>query len=201
MLASHGIESLSSESPGEWVLVVHDGWPARSAIGMVTAPRAPGVRAYITGPPKRRALALAQVNRHVPIGPRALSWVERYEATVRPHLACSPDPGLLFLSASSGPLCAEWLSRAVAAYITAAVPRKHGSCHLFRHTCATLLLEGGADTRYVAEMLGHQKLETTKGYTRVSIDNLRQVHAACHPAGSVPSLREAPSTLASFKRT
>jgi integrase/recombinase XerD len=45
-------------------------------------------------------------------------------------------------------------------------------------------LEGGADIRYVAEMLGHQKLETTKGYTRVSIDKLRQVHAACHPAGS-----------------
>jgi site-specific recombinase XerD len=50
-------------------------------------------------------------DRHVPIGPRALSWVERYEATVRPHLACSPDPGLLFLSASSGPLCADWFAR------------------------------------------------------------------------------------------
>ena len=45
------------------------------------------------------------------------------------------------------------------------------------------MLEGGADIRYVAEMLGHAKLETTAIYTRVSIAKLRAVHAATHPAG------------------
>jgi integrase/recombinase XerD len=46
------------------------------------------------------------------------------------------------------------------------------------------MLEGGADIRYVSEMLGHAKLETTALYTRVSIANLRAVHAATHPAGN-----------------
>ena len=44
------------------------------------------------------------------------------------------------------------------------------------------MLEGGADIRYVAEMLGHARLETTQRYTRVSIERLRAVHASCHPA-------------------
>jgi len=61
------------------------------------------------------------------------------------------------------------LSRTVSAYISAGAPSKHGSCHLFRHSAATLMLEGGADVRYVSEMLGHAKLETTALYTRVSI--------------------------------
>jgi site-specific recombinase XerC len=43
--------------------------------------------------------------------------------------------------------------------------------------------EGGADIRYVAEMLGHAKLETTAIYTRVSIAKLRSVHQATHPTG------------------
>ncbi|MGH9044521.1 MAG: tyrosine-type recombinase/integrase [Acidimicrobiales bacterium] len=63
----------------------------------------------------------------------------------------------LFLSASGEPLCADWLSRTTKAYIAAGAPGKRGSCHLFRHTCATLMLEGGADIRYVSEMLGHAK--------------------------------------------
>ena len=89
----------------------------------------------------------------------------------------------LFLAASGAPLCADWLSRTVTAYISAGAPKKPGSCHMFRHTAATLMLEGGADIRYVAEMLGHAKLETTAIYTRVSIAKLRAVHAATHPAG------------------
>ena len=53
---------------------------------------------------------------------------------------------------------------------------------MFRHTTATLMLDAGAEVRYVAEMLGHQKLETTMIYTRVSLTKLSAVHAACHPA-------------------
>jgi hypothetical protein len=62
--------------------------------------------------------------------------------------------------------------------------QKRGSCHLLRHTVATLMLEGGADIRCV-EMLGHTRLETTQRYTRVSIDRLRTVHASAHPAAGL----------------
>ena len=64
---------------------------------------------------------------------------------------------------------------------------------MFRHTAATLMLEGGADIRYVQQMLGHSKLETTEIYTHVSITKLREVYAATHPAAKLgkPSLRTA----------
>jgi integrase/recombinase XerD len=122
-------------------------------------------------------------DRYVPIGERAVAWARRYVHEVRPHLAKYPDAGVLFLSASGEPLCPEWLTRTVRAYVKAAAPAKKGSCHLFRHSAATLMLDGGADVRYVAEYLGHENLESTKIYTRVSVEKLRAVHQATHPAG------------------
>ena len=59
---------------------------------------------------------------------------------------------------------------------------KSGSCHLFRHTFATLLLENGCDVRYVQDMLGHSKMETTAVYTHVAIKTLKEVHSRFHPA-------------------
>lgn len=53
---------------------------------------------------------------------------------------------------------------------------------MFRHTMATLMLEGGADVRYIQQMLGHSRLETTEVYTHVSIRTLKAVHSATHPA-------------------
>ena len=59
---------------------------------------------------------------------------------------------------------------------------KTGSCHLFRHTMATLMLENGADIRYIQAILGHAHLQATQIYTHVSIRKLKEVHAATHPA-------------------
>ncbi|QYM77622.1 tyrosine-type recombinase/integrase [Horticoccus luteus] len=67
---------------------------------------------------------------------------------------------------------------------------KSGSCHLFRQTCATLMLEHGADIRHVHEQLGHASLATTQIYAQVSIRKLKEVHAATHP-GAKLSPREA----------
>ena len=47
--------------------------------------------------------------------------------------------------------------------------------------CGYLMLDGGAELRYVAEYLGHEKIESTKLYTRVSLEKLRAVHRDTHP--------------------
>jgi integrase/recombinase XerD len=120
-------------------------------------------------------------DRFVPIGARALHWLDRYVDRVRPGLVVPPDPGVLFLATDGQAIGVDWLSRTVKSYVEASGVGKHGSCHLFRHSAATSMLEAGADVRYVAEMLGHAKLETTQIYTRVSIHQLRAVHAATHP--------------------
>ena len=70
----------------------------------------------------------------------------------------------------------------VADYVDAAQVGKRGSCHLFRHTMATAMLENGADIRYIQAMLGHADLKTTAIYTQVSIRLLKQIHTATHPA-------------------
>jgi len=67
-------------------------------------------------------------------------------------------------------------------YIDAADTGKRGSCHLFRHTMATLMLENGADIRYIQAMLGHAELSTTQIYTQVSVRRLKAIHTATHPA-------------------
>ena len=77
------------------------------------------------------------------------------------------------------------LSRMVSAWMKAAALARKGSCHLLRHTCATHMLEGGADIRYIQQLLGHEKLETTAIYTEVTIRQLIEVHARCHPSGKL----------------
>lgn len=120
-------------------------------------------------------------DRVVPIGERALAWVSRYLADVRPELVCPPDPGHLFLRENGDPIPIEALSRFVRKYLDAAGVSKRGACHLFRHAMATLMLENGADVRFIQEILGHTSLESTQIYTHVSIRHLKEVHAATHP--------------------
>jgi integrase/recombinase XerD len=124
-------------------------------------------------------------DRHVPVGERALFWLRLYLGIVRPLFVAGESTEILFLSSVGTPVCADWLCRRVRAYLGRAGVTKRGSCHLLRHSVATLMLEGGADIRYVAEMLGHARLETTQRYTRVSIDRLRTVHSTCHPAAGL----------------
>jgi integrase/recombinase XerD len=124
-------------------------------------------------------------DRYVPIGERAMFWVRLYLDLVRPRYVNYRITDLMFVSSLGTPVCPDWLSRKVKRYFALAGVNKRGSCHLLRHTVATLMLEGGADIRYVAEMLGHARLETTQRYTRVSIDRLQAVHAATHPAANL----------------
>lgn len=121
-------------------------------------------------------------DRVVPIGERALAWIDRYQRTVRPLLLVERDLATLFVTAYGQPLSPDALSYRVRCYVDAADTGKKGSCHLFRHTMATLMLERGADVRIIQEILGHSSLDATQIYTHVSIGHLKQVHDETHPA-------------------
>lgn len=118
----------------------------------------------------------------IPIGERALAWIDRYIIEVRPLLARQPDEGVLFLSNQGETFSPNRLTQMVREYVAAADIGKSGSCHLFRHTMATLMLEGGADIRFIQQMLGHVKLDTTQIYAQVSIRKLKEIHTLTHPA-------------------
>jgi integrase/recombinase XerD len=121
-------------------------------------------------------------DRVVPLGARAAAWVARYLDEVRPRLMLEArEPGL-FLTGYGEPFHPDVLTRMMTAWLKAAGLPGRGSCHLMRHTCATHMLENGADVRYIQQLLGHASLETTAIYTEVTINQLLAVHARCHPS-------------------
>jgi integrase/recombinase XerD len=121
-------------------------------------------------------------DRIIPLGDRAAAWVRKYLDESRPHVASEPDDHTVFLSNAGEPFSLDYLTEVVRGYVEAAGLGKHGACHLFRHTMATLMLEGGADIRFIQAMLGHADLKTTQIYTHVAIRQLQEIHRATHPA-------------------
>jgi len=135
-------------------------------------------------------------DRVIPIGERALAWIDKYLQESRPQLLTSGgDDGTVFLTHMGEPFDRKQLTALVRDYLIESKVGKMGGCHLFRHTVATLMLENGADIRVIQEMLGHAKLTTTELYTRVSINLLRQVYSATHPAAHLKR-PETPATTA-----
>lgn len=90
--------------------------------------------------------------------------------------------GTLFLTSQGESFCRDRLTQMVRDYIEAADIGKHGACHLFRHACATLMLENGANIRFIQQMLGQAQLETTQIYTHLSIRQLQAVRELTHTA-------------------
>ena len=112
-----------------------------------------------------------------------MAWIEKYVRQVREQLC--PDPQkerALFLTKDGQVFSGSRMCLLVTGYLRQAEVRKSGSCHLLRHTMATLMLENGADIRFIQAMLGHAKLDTTQIYTQVSIRKLKEIHRATHPA-------------------
>lgn len=120
-------------------------------------------------------------DRLIPLGSRALHWVRQYLERAREELAWNQQDKTLFLGNEGKPLSPLWLSSVIAKRVDAACLGKRGGPHLFRHTMATLMLEGGADIRHIQAMLGHAEISTTQIYTQVAIRQLQQVHAMTHP--------------------
>jgi len=121
--------------------------------------------------------------RIVPLGSHARTALDAYVVRARPALARNGkrSSAALFLGARGGALSRQnvWLilqKRAESARIS-----EHLSPHTLRHSCATHLLQGGADIRVVQELLGHQSVATTQIYTKVTIDTLKDTFYAAHP--------------------
>jgi integrase/recombinase XerD len=121
-------------------------------------------------------------DRLIPIGERALRWIERYLHEVRPLLVTDRADTTLFLTDHGQPFIRNRLSALVKDYLQRSGIEKPGACHLFRHTMATLMLDNGADLRFIQVMLGHARLDTTTIYTQVAIRKLKEVYERTHPA-------------------
>jgi integrase/recombinase XerD len=138
-------------------------------------------------------LGKGKKDRMIPIGSRALAWIDKYVTEVRPALVREPDDGTLFLSNLNEAFTRNRLTQMVREYVDAAQLGKRGACHLFRHTMATLMLENGADIRFIQQMLGHAELSTTQIYTQVSIRKLKEIHSLTHPARLERDAKPAPA--------
>lgn len=143
---------------------------------------------------ERRLIVLRQAknrkDRVVPIGVRATQWLEKYLADVRPTLK-NKNRDEVYLTVTGRAFHPNHLSKIVRTYVEAAGIKKRGSCHILRHTAATLMLEAGADLRCIQTLLGHASLNTTEIYTHVTIQRLRETHDKTHPA----KLDEKPENL------
>ena len=125
--------------------------------------------------------------RIVPLGNSAVKAIEAYLREGRPHLAristrkkttnARHDGTRLFLSLRGMPLTRQWVWHLVKISNNAASP------HRLRHSCATHMVEHGADLRSVQVMLGHADISTTQVYTHLALGRLKAVHRDHHPRG------------------
>lgn len=115
--------------------------------------------------------------RIVPLGRAAISAVEAYLREGRPHLLPKRGraDGHLFLSVRGRALTRQWVWSLVKS------ADSHASPHMLRHSCATHMVEHGADLRTVQTMLGHADIATTQVYTHLALGRLKAVHRAHHP--------------------
>jgi integrase/recombinase XerD len=121
--------------------------------------------------------------RIVPLGSFAAKAIESYTVRVRPDLAAksSKTSSALFLNSRGSRISRQSAWQMVLAAAQAAGVTEHVSPHVFRHSYATHLLDGGADIRVVQELLGHASVTTTQIYTLITIDKVRESYSMAHP--------------------
>jgi len=131
-----------------------------------------------------RVLGKGGKERVVPFGEpcaRALSSYLAVRHRLRPARGGLPDARALFLGRWGTRLTARQVQKLVHAYGALGTGRPDLHPHVLRHTCATHLLDAGADLRSIQELLGHASLSTTQRYTHVSVDRLVEVYERAHP--------------------
>ena len=121
--------------------------------------------------------------RVVPFGAAAEQALVRYLRDVRPELERGRGEGVVFISARGRPLTRMAVWTLVRKARGRAGIEKPVSPHTLRHSCATHLLEGGADLAAVQELLGHVDIATTEIYTHVDREYVHEMHRTHHPRG------------------
>lgn len=116
--------------------------------------------------------------RVVPLGRIAAAWIRRY-LELSESRRSPTDP--LFVSLRGTPLIGHQISARARRLAARIGIKKTVTCHVFRHTCATHMLQGRASLRHIQELLGHKTPTSTQIYSRVSIQDLKKVHQRCHP--------------------
>ena len=121
--------------------------------------------------------------RIVPLGTFASKAIESYMVRVRPELAAksAKTTSALFLNSRGSRISRQSAWQMVLDAAEAAGVTEHVSPHVFRHSYATHLLDGGADIRVVQELLGHASVTTTQIYTLITIDKVRESYSMAHP--------------------
>jgi integrase/recombinase XerD len=130
-----------------------------------------------------RVFGKGSKERLIPLGDIASGHLHRYLQYHRIQLIKTPSAtkSVVFLNARGTPISRMGVWKIVQAAALKAGIRKNVYPHIFRHSFATHLLEGGADLRSVQEMLGHVSILTTEIYTHVDRNLLRSVHRKYHP--------------------
>ena len=131
-----------------------------------------------------RVVGKGKKERLVPLGRKAAEALTAYLAfrETLAHLRTRfLDPNAVFVSTRGRRLSSRVVQLLVRRYGLASVGRTDLHPHALRHTCATHLLDGGADLRVIQEMLGHASLSTTQRYTHVSVAHLLKVYDSAHP--------------------
>ncbi len=120
-------------------------------------------------------------DRVTPLTRVACSFLENYIKAIRPELLGRRQSDRLFISRRGRPMAKNTVGQMVEKYARLSKVKKHVTCHLWRHSCATHLLKNQANLRHVQEMLGHRSLATTERYLHLTITDLKQAHRRCHP--------------------
>ena len=121
--------------------------------------------------------------RIVPLGSFASKAIENYMVRVRPDLIAksAKSTSALFLNSRGARISRQSAWQMVLNAAESAGVTEHVSPHVFRHSYATHLLDGGADIRVVQELLGHASVTTTQIYTLITIDKVRESYSMAHP--------------------
>ena len=130
-----------------------------------------------------RVIGKGSKERIVPVASSTLEWIKLYLEKSRITLAKPYSEDHLFLNWRGRKLSRMAIWDIINKYSKMAKVNKQIHPHIFRHSFATHLLEGGADLRSIQEMLGHADISTTQIYTHVDISYLKQVHKEFHPRG------------------